>query len=185
MAVKEDDKAVKHGRERVQGTRNAESVAIAIRAITSISTSTHYHHLPGLDLHNAHPSYCAVSGTSLAMVSDLPHTDLRNQYRTGKTLGSGTYAIVKEAVHIKTGKYYACKVINKKLMEGREFMVRVRVLGLTDLVLISGATGAQRDRRSKEGLEWTSEYRNSTRLLRGACHSLLRVLASNRGSLSS
>jgi serine/threonine protein kinase len=47
-----------------------------------------------------------------------------NQYRTGKTLGSGTYAIVKEAVHIKTGKYYACKVINKKLMEGREFMVR-------------------------------------------------------------
>ncbi|KAI0089645.1 kinase-like domain-containing protein [Irpex rosettiformis] len=46
------------------------------------------------------------------------------QYRTGKTLGSGTYAIVKEAVQIKTGKYYACKVINKKLMEGREYMVR-------------------------------------------------------------
>ncbi|KAI0315857.1 Pkinase-domain-containing protein [Amylostereum chailletii] len=46
------------------------------------------------------------------------------QYRTGKTLGSGTYAIVKEAVHVKTGEYYACKVINKKLMEGREFMVR-------------------------------------------------------------
>ncbi|KAI0943587.1 hypothetical protein AcW1_002719 [Taiwanofungus camphoratus] len=46
------------------------------------------------------------------------------QYRTGKTLGSGTYAIVKEAVRIKTGQYYACKVINKKLMEGREYMVR-------------------------------------------------------------
>ncbi|KAF9269509.1 Pkinase-domain-containing protein [Marasmius fiardii PR-910] len=46
------------------------------------------------------------------------------QYRTGKTLGSGTYAIVKEAIHIKTGKYFACKVINKKLMEGREYMVR-------------------------------------------------------------
>ncbi|TFK20624.1 CAMK/CAMK1 protein kinase [Coprinopsis marcescibilis] len=46
------------------------------------------------------------------------------QYRTGKTLGSGTYAIVKEAIHIHTGKYYACKVINKKLMEGREHMVR-------------------------------------------------------------
>ena len=42
-------------------------------------------------------------------------------------MGSGTYAIVKEAVHIKTGKYYACKVINKKLMEGREFMVRASV----------------------------------------------------------
>ena len=51
----------------------------------------------------------------------------RRQYRTGKTLGSGTYAIVKEAVHIKTGKYYACKVINKKLMEGREFMVRASI----------------------------------------------------------
>ena len=49
---------------------------------------------------------------------------MRPQYRTGKTLGSGTYAIVKEAVHIKTGQYYACKVINKKLMEGREYMVR-------------------------------------------------------------
>ena len=48
------------------------------------------------------------------------------QYRTGKTLGSGTYSTVKEAVHIKTRKYYACKVINKKLMEGREFMVRRR-----------------------------------------------------------
>jgi len=46
------------------------------------------------------------------------------QYRTGKSLGSGTYAVVKEAVHIKTGKYYACKVISKKLMEGREHMVR-------------------------------------------------------------
>lgn len=46
------------------------------------------------------------------------------QYKTGRTLGSGTYAIVKEAVHITTGKYYACKVINKKLMAGREHMVR-------------------------------------------------------------
>lgn len=32
---------------------------------------------------------------------------------------------MKEAVHIKTGQYYACKVINKKLMEGREYMVRI------------------------------------------------------------
>ena len=27
-------------------------------------------------------------------------------------------------MHIKTGQYYACKLINKKLMEGREHMVR-------------------------------------------------------------
>ncbi|KAF8809413.1 Pkinase-domain-containing protein [Phlegmacium glaucopus] len=46
------------------------------------------------------------------------------QYRTGKTLGSGTYAIVKEAIHVETGQYFACKVINKRLMEGREHMVR-------------------------------------------------------------
>lgn len=46
------------------------------------------------------------------------------QYKTGKQLGSGTYAVVKEAVHTKTGKFYACKVISKKLMEGREYMVR-------------------------------------------------------------
>ncbi|CAJ0757173.1 6624_t:CDS:2 [Entrophospora sp. SA101] len=46
------------------------------------------------------------------------------QYRTGRTLGQGTYAVVKEAQHIKTEKYYAVKVINKKLMEGREHMVR-------------------------------------------------------------
>ncbi|KAH8833752.1 kinase-like domain-containing protein [Flagelloscypha sp. PMI_526] len=53
-----------------------------------------------------------------------PASTVPCQYRTGRTLGSGTYAIVKEAIHIKTGKYYACKVINKKLMEGREYMVR-------------------------------------------------------------
>ena len=44
-------------------------------------------------------------------------------YKTGRTLGQGTYAVVKEAVHISTGKYYACKVISKHLMQGREHMV--------------------------------------------------------------
>ncbi|KAJ2914577.1 hypothetical protein MD484_g5851, partial [Candolleomyces efflorescens] len=53
-----------------------------------------------------------------------PHASLDDRALPGKTLGSGTYAIVKEAIHISTGKYYACKVINKKLMEGREHMVR-------------------------------------------------------------
>ncbi|KAL1412736.1 Calcium/calmodulin-dependent protein kinase type I [Vanrija albida] len=46
------------------------------------------------------------------------------QYKTGRTLGSGTYAVVKECVHISTGKYYACKVLNKKFLTGREHMVR-------------------------------------------------------------
>ncbi|KXN91555.1 Calcium/calmodulin-dependent protein kinase type I [Leucoagaricus sp. SymC.cos] len=56
--------------------------------------------------------------------SSMPPTTVPCAYRTGRTLGSGTYAIVKEAIHVQTGKYYACKVINKKLMEGREHMVR-------------------------------------------------------------
>ncbi|KAF9343929.1 hypothetical protein BGX26_005016 [Mortierella sp. AD094] len=46
------------------------------------------------------------------------------RYKTGRTLGQGTYAVVKEAVHIETGKRYAVKVINKKLMEGKEHMIR-------------------------------------------------------------
>jgi hypothetical protein len=31
--------------------------------------------------------------------------------------------VVKECVHIDTGQYYAAKVINKRLMAGREHMV--------------------------------------------------------------
>ncbi|EIM89975.1 kinase-like protein, partial [Stereum hirsutum FP-91666 SS1] len=46
------------------------------------------------------------------------------QYRTGRTLGKGTYSIVKEAFHIESGTRYACKVINKKLIVGREEMFR-------------------------------------------------------------
>ncbi|CAO3615527.1 unnamed protein product [Cunninghamella echinulata] len=41
------------------------------------------------------------------------------KYKTGRILGNGTYATVKEAMH-----YYAVKIINKKLMEGREHMIR-------------------------------------------------------------
>ncbi|KAK4664943.1 Calcium/calmodulin-dependent protein kinase type I [Podospora pseudopauciseta] len=46
------------------------------------------------------------------------------QYKVGKTLGAGSYSVVKECVHIDTGRYYAAKVINKRLMAGREHMVR-------------------------------------------------------------
>ncbi|CAG8812352.1 15176_t:CDS:2, partial [Dentiscutata erythropus] len=42
----------------------------------------------------------------------------------GRVLGQGTYAVVKEAQHIETGRLYAVKIINKKLMHGREDMVR-------------------------------------------------------------
>ncbi|KAI2631107.1 kinase-like domain-containing protein [Xylaria nigripes] len=46
------------------------------------------------------------------------------RYKVGKTLGAGSYSVVKECVHIDTGRYYAAKVISKKLMAGREHMVR-------------------------------------------------------------
>ncbi|KAJ3065189.1 hypothetical protein HDU98_011420 [Podochytrium sp. JEL0797] len=41
---------------------------------------------------------------------------------TGKTLGQGSYATVKEAV-IGTGEHFAVKVISKKLMAGREHLI--------------------------------------------------------------
>jgi serine/threonine protein kinase len=47
------------------------------------------------------------------------------RYKTGKTLGAGSYSVVKECVHIDTGRYYAAKVINKRLMAGREHMVSI------------------------------------------------------------
>lgn len=45
------------------------------------------------------------------------------KYKTGKTLGAGSYSVVKECVHAETGGFYAAKVINKKLMAGKEHMV--------------------------------------------------------------
>lgn len=50
------------------------------------------------------------------------------RYKVGKTLGAGSYSVVKECVHIDTGRYYAAKVINKRLMSGREHMVREKPL---------------------------------------------------------
>jgi serine/threonine protein kinase len=47
------------------------------------------------------------------------------RYKVGKTLGAGSYSVVKECVHIDTGRYYAAKVINKRLMAGREHMVGI------------------------------------------------------------
>ena len=32
--------------------------------------------------------------------------------------------MVKECVHIETGRFYAAKIINKRMMAGREHMVR-------------------------------------------------------------
>ncbi|KAJ3216033.1 hypothetical protein HDU67_009993 [Dinochytrium kinnereticum] len=45
------------------------------------------------------------------------------EYKTGRTLGQGSYATVKEAIQIKSGERFAVKVISKKLMQGREHMI--------------------------------------------------------------
>ncbi|KAF7984912.1 hypothetical protein HWV62_10931 [Athelia sp. TMB] len=41
-----------------------------------------------------------------------------------ETLGRGTYSVVKRAVHMQTHQSYALKVINKKLIHGKENMVK-------------------------------------------------------------
>lgn len=61
------------------------------------------------------------------------------RYKTGKTLGAGSYSVVKECVHIDTGRYYAAKVINKRLMAGREHMVgRTVSVSVTPRALLIG-----------------------------------------------
>ncbi|KAH9985942.1 Pkinase-domain-containing protein [Russula vinacea] len=51
----------------------------------------------------------------------------------GEELGEGTFSIVQEAVCNKTGKHYACKVIDRKLMEGLESMVGHEIAALKRL----------------------------------------------------
>ncbi|CAO3621062.1 unnamed protein product [Mucor fragilis] len=57
-------------------------------------------------------------------IARKPPVTVPCKYKTGKVLGNGTYATVKEAMHVDTKKFYAVKVISKKLMEGREHMIR-------------------------------------------------------------
>lgn len=65
-----------------------------------------------------------VTDYSMASHSQTPAPQIQPcRYKTGKTLGAGSYSVVKECVHIDTGRYYAAKVINKKMMAGREHMV--------------------------------------------------------------
>ncbi|KAJ1643298.1 Calcium/calmodulin-dependent protein kinase type I [Coemansia asiatica] len=50
--------------------------------------------------------------------ADSQHSPCK--YRAGRELGRGTYAIVKEMEHISTERWYAGKIISKKLMAGHE-----------------------------------------------------------------
>ncbi|KAA8906532.1 kinase-like domain-containing protein [Sphaerosporella brunnea] len=67
----------------------------------------------------------AATTTDTAPPTPAPKPQVQPcRYKTGKTLGSGSYSTVRECIHIDTGRYYAAKVINKRLMAGREHMVR-------------------------------------------------------------
>lgn len=68
------------------------------------------------------------------------------RYKTGKTLGAGSYSVVKECVHIDTGRYYAAKVINKRLMAGREHMVKTIRNPSPTLAISQIANGIHTDR---------------------------------------
>ena len=85
------------------------------------------------------------------------------RYKTGKTLGAGSYSVVKECVHIDTGRYYAAKVINKRLMAGREHMVSRRALAAPPR--LTRPPGAQRDRGAEEGVDGPPEHPDPGRLL--------------------
>lgn len=91
---------------------------------------------------------CAFGGTILHPMADpsakVNVATVPCKYKVGRVLGQGTYAVVKgpstlsnglfpEAVHIGTGKYYAAKVISKRLMAGREHMVRNEIAVLRKL----------------------------------------------------
>jgi len=53
--------------------------------------------------------------------------DIKDFYEFGKTLGVGSFAIVKECVSKKDGQSYAVKIIDKKHIEGQEAMIQSEV----------------------------------------------------------
>ncbi|GAC75586.1 Ca2+/calmodulin-dependent protein kinase [Moesziomyces antarcticus T-34] len=115
------------------GTRTALLRAPAASTLSSLGLAGLLSFLLLLPRPSARPPTSTASTASpiflRTMASSQPQT-VPCAYKTGRTLGQGTYAVVKEAVHIKTGQYYACKVISKKLMEGREHMVRNEIAAL-------------------------------------------------------
>jgi serine/threonine protein kinase len=92
------------------------------------------------------------------MASQTPKPQIQPcRYKTGKTLGAGSYSVVKECVHIDTGRYYAAKVINKRLMVGREHMVITPLLlGMLFMVMTGGADATLKVRNEIEVLKRVS-----------------------------
>ena len=48
-------------------------------------------------------------------------------YKIGKTLGAGILSVVKECMNIKTGRRFATKVLNKKLIYDRKELIRANI----------------------------------------------------------
>ncbi|KAJ1984410.1 Calcium/calmodulin-dependent protein kinase type I [Dimargaris verticillata] len=48
-------------------------------------------------------------------------------YRLGSVIGTGTYAMVREACHTHTGQTFAAKVINKHFVQGKEHLLHNEV----------------------------------------------------------
>jgi calcium/calmodulin-dependent protein kinase I len=59
--------------------------------------------------------------------SGTSNKDIKDFYDIGKTLGVGSFAIVKECVNKKTGESFAVKIIDKKHIEGQEKMIKSEV----------------------------------------------------------
>ncbi|RDW57643.1 hypothetical protein BP6252_13725 [Coleophoma cylindrospora] len=59
-----------------------------------------------------------------ASMDSKPTTLASCRYKTGKTLDVNSSSVIKECIHIDTGRYYAAKVINKRLLVGREHIIR-------------------------------------------------------------
>ena len=76
--------------------------------------------------------------------------------------------MVKECVHIDTGRYYAAKVINKRMMAGREHMVPAKNLrhGLGGpSKLMAAVIGSKRDCSFEEGINGPSKHTDAGGLL--------------------
>jgi len=65
--------------------------------------------------------------------SGTSNKDIRDLYDFGKTLGVGSFAIVKECINKKTQEKYAVKIIDKKHIEGQEAMIKSEVKVISQL----------------------------------------------------
>lgn len=49
--------------------------------------------------------------------------DIKTRYIFGKTLGQGSFGLVKICMHKETGKHFACKIIQKKAVVKQQILI--------------------------------------------------------------